>query len=357
MKSMKRTLYLLVVSLLFTIVGAYAQTNVPRNGACFYRDVDFRGGFFCAQSGQTMEAVPSGFNDEIRSIRVFGNGQVTVFNDGRFAGASTTFRNDVRDLRMVRMTNDASRNWSERISSVRLDGYGNSPYGNAPYGNSGYGNPQNRDWGYTWGRGRTPAGNGACFFDQPNFRGRSFCVDQGQSLNNVPPGFNDRIQSIQVVGNSEVQMFNDNNFGGVAARTRRDVADLRVWRIPDDPSRNWGGRISSLRVDSPRGGGWNNIGGYGRDGDYNRDRRDDRRDRVGDDDDWNRNNNDSRNQSLVRCSSRPDNRRVYCDTQGSIQDARPVNAGNSCRRNESWGVENGRLWVSNGCSAEFQVRR
>ena len=347
MKGFLRTAISLFAVLLFT-ASLFAQAP-PRNGACFYRETAYRGNSFCANSGDALDNLPSGFNDAIRSVRIFGNAQVRAFNDNRFNGASITISSDVPDLHMIQMATDRSRNWSERISSLQVIG--------------GYGGDRDRDrdrdqdrdhdrdrdrYGYPqWGRGAMPGNGGACFFDQPNFRGRSFCASLGQSFNNLPSGFNDRIQSIQVRGNAEVLIFNDNNFGGVAARTRRDVADLRAWRIPDDPSRNWGGRISSIRVDAPGRGRWNNNGGYG-DGD--------RDDRYHDRDD-DRDRQQPNDGNLFRCNSRPGDRQMFCDTRGNIRDADLVNSYGTCRKYENWGVANGRLWTANGCSGDFQVRR
>jgi len=340
MKLLQSTIFSLPVFLLFAITTTFAQTNIPRNGACFYKDTGYRGAYFCAQAGDSLENLPSGFNDAIRSVRIYGNAPVTVFNDSRFAGANMSLRSDVPDLRMLQMANDRSRNWSGRISSVQVAAYGRQGGG---YGQPG--RPGDRDYSPQWGGNQNYQGTGACFFDQPNFRGRSFCVDRGQSLNNLPSGFNDRIQSIRVMGGSEVQIFNDNDFNGAAARTRNDVPDLRAWRIPDDPSRNWGGRISSVRVDAPRNRRWNNNGGYGA---YDRDRDD--RDR---DNDQYRGDN---NRNIVHCTSRPHERQQFCNTPRAVQDANILNPSGNCQRNLTWGIYNGRLWVSDGCSADFQVR-
>jgi hypothetical protein len=64
----------------------------------------------------------------------------------------------------------------------------------------------------------------------------------------LPPGFNDRISSIRLFGGSQVAIFNDFNYRGVSARTRRDIRDLRNWRLPTDPRRTWNDRVSSIRV-------------------------------------------------------------------------------------------------------------
>jgi len=304
MKPLHRNV-LLLVAFLCGAQWAVAQTDMPRDGACFYRDTGYRGTFFCVPAGQSMDNLPGGFNDEIRSIRIVGNAETVVYNDNKFGGVSTSFRSDVPDLRVVAMATDASRNWAGRISSVQVLA-------------------TRRDGDYRWDQGQT-AGTGACFFEHPNFIGRSFCLDRGKSLENLPPGFNDGVQSIRVVGDSEIQIFSESNFGGMSGRTRRDIPELRAWSIPDNPSRKWGERIASVRIAAPR--------------------RDDGDDRRG-----------GENHGLVRCNSQPGDRQQYCG-RGYIREAYMINAYGTCRKNVSWGIDDGRLWVSNGCSAEFDVRQ
>jgi hypothetical protein len=50
-----------------------------------------------------------------------------------------------------------------------------------------------------WGRDRLP-NQGACFYEDVNFRGSYFCVRQGDRLASLPRGFNDRISSIRSSG-------------------------------------------------------------------------------------------------------------------------------------------------------------
>jgi hypothetical protein len=114
-------------------------------------------------------------------------------------------------------------------------GYGPSPGGPGP------GGP-----GPVWGRGRRP-NRGACFYQDPNFGGDYFCMSPGQSFGYLPPGFNDRITSIRVI-RAEVVIYNDRDFRGVNAATRRNIGDLRNWRLPTDRRRSWNDRVSSLQV-------------------------------------------------------------------------------------------------------------
>jgi hypothetical protein len=59
-----------------------------------------------------VAAMPEDVNDKITSIRVIGPADVTVFTDVRFAGESTRFAGDVRDLK--------DEKWNDRISSLRV---------------------------------------------------------------------------------------------------------------------------------------------------------------------------------------------------------------------------------------------
>jgi hypothetical protein len=84
----------------------------PRDGVCFYEDVDFRGDRFCVDSGENMEVLPPGWNDRISSIRLFGRAEVTLYRDGDFEGSRARFDRDVRNLR--------NEGWNDRVSSLRV---------------------------------------------------------------------------------------------------------------------------------------------------------------------------------------------------------------------------------------------
>lgn len=91
---------------------AWGRPPIPRAGACFYRDINFGGDYFCASLGARAE-VPPGTNDEISSVRVFGNAELTVFRDINYQGTSRRFDRDVSDLRRS--------GWNDRISSYSID--------------------------------------------------------------------------------------------------------------------------------------------------------------------------------------------------------------------------------------------
>ncbi|HEX4919475.1 MAG TPA: hypothetical protein VFV92_01895, partial [Candidatus Bathyarchaeia archaeon] len=103
----------------------WGGSNTPSNGACFYRS-GFDSERFCLEAGQNLSVVPSGFNDQISSIQVFGNAMVTVFKDSGFSGDHQTFSSSISDLR-----NAAGSNWNDRISSVRVDPTDSTTWGTA----------------------------------------------------------------------------------------------------------------------------------------------------------------------------------------------------------------------------------
>lgn len=88
----------------------WSPSPVTQEGACFYRDTDFRGESFCIPRGGTYASLPSGFNDRISSVRVF-DGTVVLFKDKDFHGRSEQIRSDMRDLR---------GNWKDKVSSIRV---------------------------------------------------------------------------------------------------------------------------------------------------------------------------------------------------------------------------------------------
>jgi hypothetical protein len=57
----------------------WGHPSFPRDGVCFYKDPDFRGDSFCARSGENIPTLGKDMNDEISSMRLFGDAEVTVF--------------------------------------------------------------------------------------------------------------------------------------------------------------------------------------------------------------------------------------------------------------------------------------
>jgi hypothetical protein len=85
---------------------------MPSDGACFYRDVDFRGDYFCLPRGASYAMVPAGFNDQISSIRVISAGGVLISVDRDFGGGTARVTSDVPDLRRGV--------WNDKVSWIRV---------------------------------------------------------------------------------------------------------------------------------------------------------------------------------------------------------------------------------------------
>jgi hypothetical protein len=122
----------------------------PRGGGvCFYEHIDFGGRYFCARVGEQFDRVPRGTNDEISSVRVFGNAEVIVFRADGLRGDSRSFSSNVRDLRRA--------GFNDRISSfaVQRRGYG----GGGGWGDDGRNRP-----------GRPGYGNDGGSYDRISYR-------------------------------------------------------------------------------------------------------------------------------------------------------------------------------------------
>jgi len=99
--------------------GSWHGGNWNSGGACFYKETNFRGDFFCLRRGEARDSL-GGYGDKISSIRSFGGARVTVFDDRNFSGARQNLPTSVVDLRNVRVVQKPPHTWNNRISSVRI---------------------------------------------------------------------------------------------------------------------------------------------------------------------------------------------------------------------------------------------
>jgi hypothetical protein len=126
----------LAAAFLLNAVPAHAQRwgrgATPRSGVCFYEDINYGGRYFCADAGASTPQVSAGDNDEISSIRLFGNAVTTVFRDPNFRGQSRTIDSSVSDLRGMGFNDRIS---SYEVGSSRFNESRATPRSsNAPYG-------------------------------------------------------------------------------------------------------------------------------------------------------------------------------------------------------------------------------
>lgn len=220
----------------------WGRERQPRDGACFFEDSNYHGRYFCVRQGEQLGSLPSGMGDKISSVRLLGSSEVTVFRDGDMRGRSGRFISNVVDLKR--------EGWNDQISSLDVS-RGRDDY--SSYGGNGNGNDRRargRDraqerggWSNNrapvWGRNNGALRDGACFYEDSNFRGQSFCVPRGATYTSLPRGFNDRISSVRVFGDADVRIFQNEKFRGRSAEIRNDTPDLRG---------NWRDSVSSIRV-------------------------------------------------------------------------------------------------------------
>ena len=103
----------------------WGRPNAPRSGACFYKDANFQGEYFCVGAGEGVDAVPNDMNDQISSIRTFGDVEVTVYQNREFRGRSQRF-SDVRNLK--------DQGWNDKLSSLQVEGLSRHGGVNRPNG-------------------------------------------------------------------------------------------------------------------------------------------------------------------------------------------------------------------------------
>ncbi len=99
---------------------SWGHGRTPHDGACFYKDADFRGEYFCIPAGEGIPSMGRDMNDEISSIRIYGRAEVAVYRDRQYTGRSSAFRGNVTNLKSV--------GWNDTISSVQVFHGRPSPY-------------------------------------------------------------------------------------------------------------------------------------------------------------------------------------------------------------------------------------
>jgi hypothetical protein len=208
------------VLLLITVLGVgraglasaqpvWGHERYPNSGACFYENANWEGRYFGVRDGERVSEMPPGMNDKISSIRLFGNAEAAVWRDHNMSGKTTRFVTSQRNLR--------DTGWNDQISSLEVF-------------------PAHRGGGpveggrLEWGHAATPR-EGACFYEDNNFKGRYFCVGRGGEYAALGPEFNRAIRSIRVFSGATVRVYIERDFRGRTTEVRHDVTDLHgVWR-------------------------------------------------------------------------------------------------------------------------------
>jgi hypothetical protein len=99
--------------------GDWHGGNWGSGGACFYKDRNFSGNYFCMHRGEERESLGQ-YGNEISSIRVFGGAHVEIYDDRNFSGARKSLHKDISDLHQLAVNQQPGHSWNDRISSVRI---------------------------------------------------------------------------------------------------------------------------------------------------------------------------------------------------------------------------------------------
>ena len=131
--------------------------------------------------------------------------------DHNMSGKTARFVASQRNLR--------DTGWNDQISSLEV----------FPAHRGGGGGERERER-LEWGRAPQPR-EGACFYEDNNFKGRYFCVQRGGEYASLGGEFNRAIRSIRVFNGASVRIFLDRDFRGRNADVNHDVSDLHgMWR-------------------------------------------------------------------------------------------------------------------------------
>jgi hypothetical protein len=186
----------------------WGRSGMPRAGACFYRDFNFRGDYFCAAPGEHIAFLTGGMNDQISSIRTFGDTEVTLFQDARFRGRWTRLEGDVRNLR--------SEGWNDRLSSIRVSrGWGRT---------RNYGSGRDR-----WGVGRIETREWREDQDERDYRGDR--GGRGDTSSRYEPRSDDRRDNSGVYRNDPSDRRDSGPGRGTQGRRSGENADVVIRRL------------------------------------------------------------------------------------------------------------------------------
>jgi hypothetical protein len=131
----------------------WGYRSTPSVGACFYEDINYSGRYFCVPVDEDVDRVPSGTDDEISSIRLFGYVEVEVYRDSNLRGESRRFTSNISDLTRVGLNDKVT---SLAVRPRGQGGWGGN-WGGAYGGSGGYDSGQG-SWGHGHSSGQSSWG-------------------------------------------------------------------------------------------------------------------------------------------------------------------------------------------------------
>jgi hypothetical protein len=214
-----------------------------RDRVCVYKDIHYQGWEQCYDVGDEVTSLGNR-KKAISSIRVYGRARVIVWEDPEFHGHSQEFSSDVPDLGLRQLS--GSKSWSDQIESLKVTSDYNAGSSRTP--------PPPPIFGRDDGRYNGRNDPGICVYDRPQYQGREQCWRTGSEISDLARtgNWSDRISSIRVFGRTAVVLYRDIQFRGESIVIDQDVPDLT--KLAGRGFRSWDNQVSSLAVESERGG-------------------------------------------------------------------------------------------------------
>ncbi|MDA5545863.1 exotoxin [Yersinia rochesterensis] len=179
---MIKTMLLFILLSLVSMLSFEVLSSKPK--VCFFIDENYQGESLCTTEGNAINELPLKWNDSISSISVPHGLVVSVFKNINFSGRTLTLKNNVDSLSSLRWAN-----LNDEISSFKVR-------------------------------------SAACFYELDAFAGDSFCLSGNENLDlyhdsdpadrkyRVVNIFNDNISSIQLPPDTQVTIYEDDNYTG-----------------------------------------------------------------------------------------------------------------------------------------------
>ncbi|HDM8289898.1 TPA: peptidase inhibitor family I36 protein [Yersinia enterocolitica] len=198
----------MILFLVVLITNVFAEQ--PK--ICFFAEEGFQGKSICATQGQAVSDLKMEWNDRISSIAIPPGMVVTAFQDINFSGKNFTFKESV-DLYL-------SRRWADLNDAIRS----------------------------------FKIRSAACFYETDDFGGESICLSGNERIDlyhssdlslgqhHILNPLNDRVNSIKIPHNTQVTIYQDNNYSGKYFVLTEDFAYEELEKIGMNDS------ITSIKV-------------------------------------------------------------------------------------------------------------
>jgi hypothetical protein len=234
---MNRYFLLIAISscLILLAVAGFAAAEDHGDRVCIYNYDNFHGHEQCFRPGEEVSDLK---HADVESVRVYGHAHAMLYEDRDFRGHMMEFSANIPNMKRVPLT--GSREFHDHVGSLRVT----SEYA---YNSGKFYEPE-----YRYGRFKPyPApetiDQGVCVYDRPGYEGRGQCWTSGTDIPDLNSrDWGDRISSIRVFGHGRLLGFRDPGFRGERVVVDHDVPDLSDY--PMRVSGNWNHEISSLQV-------------------------------------------------------------------------------------------------------------